>query len=695
MTRDCFTAISGLSAGVALALAVAASGPPASAQQTPPAADAPASGGNVTSYQPSFFADYRPNTAMDMVNRLPGFSFDGGSGARGFSGTAGNVLIDGERPPSRSDDLYSVVARIPASSVLRIDVIRGGAPGIDMQGKAIVANVIRKPDGGLTGSVSGGVNYATNADPSVNAAVQAQLKKGGSLLEGGLSYYDNHNAADESRTRVDPTGATILRGAGGYASDNSGLQGSGSWETTVLGGKLRLNGLLNSSTSYFDDVETQTVPAAGTQQSTSDNDHTNGEVGVRYSHSVGDGMTLDLVGFQSWTEDDATSIFNTPSLTSGSASDSKGGESIATATLHFKPFGEFKIEAGAEAVYNFQNTTNARILNGQAFPLPGDDFDANELRGEGFGTLTWTPSKTLNAELGARYEWSRIEASGSAGDSEKTLGYFKPRLNISWTPWTGHQFGFRVERIVNQLSFGGFASSASFDTQVFGIGNPAIEPDKQWIVDARYERQLGGQSNFIAEYIHTQIDDINGRAVVPVVDPATGIIVLFEITKNVGTAYRDALTLSGSYELDKFGMKGGLINFSTTLRDSSAIDPVTFVGRKLSNDIPYSWNFNIQQTLAGGNFRWALFLEDDDDSYGYSPRSITKNVYTMFIGANITWKPAPGWTFSAGVNNIGAPSSHYGQLFFDLPRNIGRPLYYEQHFTSGTRTYFANLRRNF
>jgi len=52
---------------------------------------------NVTPYAPSFFAQFRPNTALDMILRIPGFSFDGGAFARGFSGTAGNVLIDGER----------------------------------------------------------------------------------------------------------------------------------------------------------------------------------------------------------------------------------------------------------------------------------------------------------------------------------------------------------------------------------------------------------------------------------------------------------------------------------------------------------------------------------------------------------------------------------------------------------------------
>ncbi len=98
----------------------------------------------VLTYDPAFFADARPNTAYDMIGRLPGFSFSDVGSARGFAGTAGNVLINGQRPTSKSDSLQSVLTRILASDVDHIDLIRGGAPGIDMQGQTVVANVILK-----------------------------------------------------------------------------------------------------------------------------------------------------------------------------------------------------------------------------------------------------------------------------------------------------------------------------------------------------------------------------------------------------------------------------------------------------------------------------------------------------------------------------------------------------------------------
>src|SRR4051812_35837833 len=64
------------------------------------AVTAPANG--VIPYPAAFFANFRPTSAFDMVGRVPGFSFDGGEQVRGFAGSAGNVLIDGERPSAKS-----------------------------------------------------------------------------------------------------------------------------------------------------------------------------------------------------------------------------------------------------------------------------------------------------------------------------------------------------------------------------------------------------------------------------------------------------------------------------------------------------------------------------------------------------------------------------------------------------------------
>ena len=62
----------------------------------------------------------------------------------------GNVFINGA-PPASKTDILSACARAASriADVDRIEVIRGGAPGIDMQGLTVIANVILKAGGQL------------------------------------------------------------------------------------------------------------------------------------------------------------------------------------------------------------------------------------------------------------------------------------------------------------------------------------------------------------------------------------------------------------------------------------------------------------------------------------------------------------------------------------------------------------------
>ena len=109
-----------------------------------PAARA-ADAGAVLVYPASYFEGIELNTAHDMITRVPGFVFiDTDTTKRGFGAASGNVLIDGVRPSSKTDTLSSVLDRIARSRVDRIEVIRGSAPGIDMQDQTVVANVILK-----------------------------------------------------------------------------------------------------------------------------------------------------------------------------------------------------------------------------------------------------------------------------------------------------------------------------------------------------------------------------------------------------------------------------------------------------------------------------------------------------------------------------------------------------------------------
>ena len=87
------------------------------------------------SYPPEFFANSQPTTAFDMVTLVPGFRLtEGDATVRGYSGAAGNILIDGQRPAGKAETLEEILKRIPAPHVARIELVHAGALGVDMQG---------------------------------------------------------------------------------------------------------------------------------------------------------------------------------------------------------------------------------------------------------------------------------------------------------------------------------------------------------------------------------------------------------------------------------------------------------------------------------------------------------------------------------------------------------------------------------
>lgn len=648
----------------------------------------------IETYPPAFFAGYRPNTAMDMLGRIPGFSFDGGSGARGFAGTAGNVLIDGERPPSRGDSLSSVLSRVPASSVARIDIIRGGAGGVDMQGKPLVANVVRVQGGGLTGAVSASVNLDEDGGLTPNGQIQLQRRADGRSVEGSFRALKAGGPNSGSRARIDPTGLVLQDSRLAGRAEIFLYEATGVYEASLLGGRLRANTLLSYEDQAFNDRRTLIVPG-GTEHSVNGGPRKEGEIGVRYSRDLPRGMSLEAVAFQSLFESDSTSRFETPTFVTDSLGERRSGESILSASVRFPRFGDWSLEAGGEGVLNWLETSSARRFNNAPFSVAGDSIRVEEFRSDTFVTATWTPAPGLSIAPGLRYERSTITAGGSAGASDKSLQFLKPRLNLAWAPSPAHQFGLRVERIAEQLSFDSFASTASFSNSaagVFGVGNPDLEPEKSWLAEVRYEFKFAGQGSILIQYARRRIEDVLGRTVVHV--PAAGRY--FDITRNFATATREQLTFNTTLPLDRLGLAGGLLTTRLAWRQSEVTDPVTGDRHRLNNDEPRTWSIGLSQNIVAWKLTWNLFLDGDDKSTSWSPRQVSRRYSERRVGVSVSYRPSPQWSLGAGVNNITGGDTHGALVFHTDPRFVPvPPAYFERSVSNGRTQAFVSLRRSF
>lgn len=628
--------------------ALCALGGPAMAQGAAvagaPVAEAAQQG--VLVFEPGFFADARPDTALDMIARLPGFALDrGDSGARGLAGTAGNVLIDGRHPSTKSDNLDQILGRISAAGVARIELIRGGAPGIDMQGRAVVANVILVravttervlesntyvyPDGYIGPSLS--ARWSRRAgDNQTEAAIRALTDRTDGTSEGFRRRYD--------------AAGNLIQDADLVLWDRiRNLRATGAVQRRIGGGLLRANGLL----SWFSNENSQDllirsgpgVDSFNDQQS----DEVNGELGVSWARDLGPRTGLELTGLQRYSTDDYTGVSESSGASSTFTADSSSGESIGRAVLRFRPNGRWSFETGGEAAYNFLDSATAYSENGTPIPLPSSAVKVEELRGEVFGQASWRPGPTLTVEGGLRVEVSEISQSGDS-DQTKSFVYPKPRVQATWTPRPGHQFRLRAEREVGQLDFGDFVASADIDLGQVEGGNPELEPEKVTVLEAVYERRFWDEGVLDVNWQYAEYEDVVD--LIPLVGGFDGV-------GNIGDGTADAFQIRLTLPTDRLGIPNGRLQTRARWSDTSVTDAVTGEARRFRGSQAFGCGIEFNQDLMGG--RWSWGFEHDcniDRGQAFRVREVRTGYSEPEFEIYGQWKPRPDLTIRVDLNNI-------------------------------------------
>jgi hypothetical protein len=564
---------------------------PALAQTAPPAPDSVAQQG-VLVFAPTFFADSRPDTALDMIARLPGFAFNSGdSDTRGLAGASGNVLIDGQPPSTKTDGLEAVLRRISAAGVARIELIRGGAPGIDMQGHPVVANVVLAR------------NVTTERVLELNAYVYPDGYIG-PLLSARYSRRDGDNQIEGSITtttdRTDGTGDGFRRrynAAGNLVQDADlvlwdrfrNVRATGAVQRRIGGGRLRVNALLG----WFGNENAQDVLIRSGPGSDSRNDEESdsigSELGVNWVRDLGPRTALELTGLQRYNTEDYTGLSASGGDSSTFTSEGSAGESIVRAELRHRPSDQWSVETGGEVAWNFLDSATTYSENGVAVPLPSASVRVEELRGEVFGQATWRPNPEFTLEFGLRIEVSEISQTGDS-DLSKSFVYPKPRIQATWTPWTGHQFRFRIERAVGQLDFEDFVASADIDIGQVEGGNPDLQPAQETVFEAFYERRFWDKGVFDVTLQHSEVQDV-----VDVIPLAGGFDGVGNIGDGTSNFYQVRLTLP----MDRLGLPNARLQTRASWSQTRVTDPVTGEERRFQGNQAFGCGINFNQDLMG------------------------------------------------------------------------------------------------
>ena len=644
---------------LAQAAAIAAPAPaPAAAQQ------------GAVSYAPAFFADLNPNNALDMLARIPGFTLDTGASVRGFEGAAGNALIDGQRPSSKSDSLDLILQRLPASKVERIDVIRGGAPGIDMQGKTVIANVVTRKGGGARGLLSV-ANYTTS-DGRNFAGVRAEASGAWGERTWEAALREGSGPDDSVSTGRSQVIFADGRPAEIALLDSKGLDTNGSAtgavETPLLGGRLRLNGRLYQEKFKEPELDrivspTPEIQTFGYVQKTTDT-----EIGGRFSRAFGAATNLELVALRTTRDRDTDSSSSIQGSDSDFFNHAESSEAILRGVVK-RRFGEaISAEAGVEYADNKLDSRTRFTIDQVAQALPAADVQVEEKRSETFARATWRPTARWTLDAGVRYESSDISSTGDVGLS-KSLKFAKPRLAVSWTPTPATQLRVRVEREVGQLDFNDFVASSNLTTGV-GItaGNPDLNPEQDWVTEVAAEQQLWKGASLILTAQHFKITDVVDRG--PVFAPDGTV---FDRPTNIGAGTKDVLMLDFALPFDAFGWKGALLKGEVLRRWSEVTDPTTHEKREISGLHPNDWNATFSQDLARYKVNLGVDLYGGFRKSYYRFNLIETIKLQTYVRPYAEWKPNPTWSLRMELPLATAPQVRFRDTLqiFPGPRSAG------------------------
>lgn len=546
-------------------------------------------------YQPDFFAASSPATAEDMVDRLPGFQLDDGDDVRGFAGAGGNVLINGARPASKTDNVSAVLSRIQASRVSRIELIRGGTPGIDMQGHSVVANVVLSRESTRQQSLlarsyffEGGPNLP---DGRYEFSSSENGRNWGFNIGRNISM--NDSTGKGTLVRRDGNGVITDIEARENTFDGGGWSGRADWAAPVAAGRLELTG--GASINDFEEW-TQYVAPTAQRRFEFAQENRNADLGVRAEQTLSETMTLEarLIQNQRRNESVSTALIDTTLQQFNTERDT--GESIVRSVLRWQPTAQLKVESSAELAYNELDTTQSFTVDGQHVALPQSTTQVNELRTEISSIATWQRSDTLTLEAGARLERSRIRQSGG-GSAERSFFYPKPRLAMTWDFADNHQLRLRLERVLGQLNFNDFAASSSLtNNEVLG-GNLDLRPEQRWVSEAVFERRFSADAVLSLTLRHDEISHVVD--VLPLADGLTAI-------GNIGDGSLDRAELDLRLPLDRIGASGGRLTLNARYDHTEVIDPTTGRERQISDVRPFTGSANFEQDLPAWNLVWGL-----------------------------------------------------------------------------------------
>ncbi|MEZ6029514.1 MAG: TonB-dependent receptor [Hyphomonadaceae bacterium] len=597
------------------------------AQDAVPAQDAAGAPEGIQTFEPTFFARFNPVTAEDMVRQLPGFTLDEGQDLRGFAGAAGNVLIDGRRPSSKTS-LRDELSRIAARDVLRIELIRASAAGdLDVRGYTELANVVLKPasemkvsttfaattrwyEQGRLGAQIGGTRSWKTDNFGFRLAIQGTSL--GEREEVDATFRDMLGVVTRTQDEFyqQQVNELLITGVANWTPSprdtfNANFRILPRWYTTNAAASATLAGGAPLGVIAFDYEEKDIWYV---------------DLGGDYEHKFDGQNAVKLISVNrlvNWRPQQVLTLglnpLIAPQVDQVDDSENRAGEHVLRGVWTTKPDTQHTIELGLEGAYNYRRVNRQSLVGPIGGPyapvaIPVASTKVEEDRVEASINDVWRISQQLTLEAGFNYESSTISQTISqpvAPDVERDFTYSKPRVVATWQPGAEDQWRLSIGREVSQLDFGDFATGLNSISTQANVGNPQLVPEQTWKSSLQWKRQLGERGSLSITGFYDDIEDtqdliqVAGVCTTPALTAGACTAV-----GNIGDGKRWGARIEATLPLDGVGVTGGLLKLNVGAQDSEVTDPVLLQKRQISAEQEFDWTLDFRQDMPDIKVAW-------------------------------------------------------------------------------------------
>jgi len=610
----------------------------------------------VLEYGLDYFQRFEPLTVGDMLKRTPSAAFVGSDVGeydrlqlRGLGAGYTQVLINGESVPGSEDDRSFFVDRIPAELIERVEILRSASANRSGDAVAGALNIVTRDAYSFNGAFvrAGALQFTDDEiEPVFGAVASGQLGPG--RIIAGLNIQGRHNPKTKVSQRFEEDGGVFefdnredqsdVRDGTDYSFNAAYLLPLGN------GAELELSGFYvrtdrteeELSRTYEDEASIADADLVELVPQLEDILQENYSLGAELTLPMFGGETQVELGFARF-QDDIVGTEETTEYDPFPTVDAFEGtreiidlvdEEASFELQHERDFGDFSVEFGVD----YRRKERESLITEAEIGAPGDPYDTFELSSE-FSlyeqridpyVMFSGQTNAFQWEAGLRYETTEVEIEGFAdyddddiddfGTAESDYAFLLPSAHLRFDLTDNDRINFSVARTVRRPNFDSLSPVAEDEapTEDYSfIGNPELEPESAWGLDAGYERRLGQGGIAGINLFYRDIQDLIEIANTGLTYEGLPLL----SPQNVGDGTVWGVEFDFSAPLTLFGLEntGVFVNYSWL--DSEVTDPVTGGDRRFNDQAESVYNIGFIQDLPALNTSFGASYRQQGDAF--------------------------------------------------------------------------------